>query len=109
MWREPAVSGMTSGFDSAPPKWLGNSRHGTSAMLRMKAPLFSEAMMLPPPSDHQCPAVDIDDRSGRKAVRHETENLPRDIFANADAADRQRGRGLRQHVAPRLCRHCGAD
>jgi hypothetical protein len=36
MWREPAVSGITSGFDNAPPKWLGNSRHGTSAMLRMK-------------------------------------------------------------------------
>src|SRR5262249_17522805 len=35
MWRELAVSGITSGFDSAPPKWLGNSRHGTSAMLRM--------------------------------------------------------------------------
>ncbi len=31
MCLDPAVSGITSGFDSAPPKWLGNSSHGTSA------------------------------------------------------------------------------
>ena len=38
----PAVSGVTSGFDSAPPKWLGYSFHGTSAMLRIDGlPLLS--------------------------------------------------------------------
>ena len=42
----PAVSGITSGFDSAPPKWLGNSSHGTSAMWRTKALRFSQARML---------------------------------------------------------------
>src|SRR5262245_44166836 len=43
-----AVSGMTSGFDSAPPKWSGNCRHGTSAMLRMKASRLSVAMLPTP-------------------------------------------------------------
>src|SRR5690242_5395967 len=46
MCLERAFSGITSGLDSAPPKWLGNSRHGTSAMLRMKAPLFSDDIEL---------------------------------------------------------------
>src|SRR4051794_32588368 len=108
MCREPAVSGITSGFESAPPKWLGNSRHGTSTMLRMKAPLLSEAMVAPSQitrSNDQRPAVDIDSRPGRKSVRHETEDLPGDILADTNAADRQRGRGLRQHVAPRFLRH----
>ncbi len=43
----------------------------------------------PPPllSNHQRAAVNIDDRPGRKAVRHEAEDLPRDILAKADAAD----------------------
>ncbi len=38
--------------------------------------------------DDERPAIDIDDRSGRKTVGHETENLPRDIIADTDAADR---------------------
>src|SRR6185437_16602783 len=44
MCRDAAVSGITRGFDRAPPKWSGNWRHGTSAMLRMKACRCSAAM-----------------------------------------------------------------
>src|SRR3984893_19193885 len=108
MWREPAVSGITSGFDSAPPKWLGNSRHGTSAMLRMKAPLFSEAIVVSL-SGNQPASIEIDDRSRRKADGHEGQNLARDILTDADAADGQLGGGLGEHFAARLFRHGGAD
>ena len=46
--------------------------------------------------DDEAAAVEIDDRAGGEAVVHEGEDLLRDVFAHADAADRQGGRGLRQ-------------
>src|SRR5262245_51140178 len=42
---ERAVSGMTSGFESAPPKWFGNSLHGTSATLRMNHSRFAATIV----------------------------------------------------------------
>src|SRR5262249_17310081 len=101
--------GMTSGLESAPPKWLGNSRHGTSAMLRMKAPLFSEAISLLPKSRNQCTAVEIDRGSRRKAVGHDGEDQLRDILAPADAANRQACSGFGEHILARFFRHRGAD
>ena len=37
----------------------------------------------------RAPAIEIDDRSGGETDGHEGEDLPRDVFADADAADRQ--------------------
>src|SRR5215475_550898 len=107
MWRDFAVSGITSGFDSAPPKWLGNSRQGTSAMLRMKAPLLSSKAIDPLPvrirrnpasSGDDRAAIDVDDRPRRKADGHEGEDLPRDVLPHPDAAGRQRSRRLGKHL-----------
>src|ERR1700759_768770 len=68
MCLEPAVSGITSGFDSAPPKGSGNCRHGTSAMLRITL-LRSLAMV-----SRSLPAVSL---RRRKIARHPALAEPR--------------------------------
>src|SRR5579871_3027466 len=79
-------------------------------MLRMKASLCSAAMFASPAmSGDQSSAVEIDDRSRREADSHEGQDLPRDILAYTDAADRQCRRGLCEHVATSVFRHRGAD
>src|SRR3972149_1586175 len=78
---------------------------------RMRKPrcrAFTAVMARAPSCDERA-AVEIPDRSGGKADGHEGENLARDILAQADAADRQGGRGLGEHVAARGFRHGGAD
>src|SRR3981081_1566281 len=91
----------------------------------MKAPLFSETIVVFPYSTvvsdvigsavrasisaYQRSPVDIDDRSRRKADRHEGQDLPRDIFALADAADGQAGCRLGEHVAAGGFRHGRAN
>jgi hypothetical protein len=60
-------------------------------------------------SGNQCAAIEIDDGPCHKADGHEGEDLLRDIFADADAADGKRGGGLGEHVEARGLGHRGAD
>ena len=68
---ERAVSGMTSGFESAPPKWFGNSLHGTSATLRMNHSRFVAAIVCDIPM-----SLFVFSSIQRWIARHSSRNFP---------------------------------